>query len=346
MTVSPMEAERGPQPINLERRGALSLATLKSFAAHDLLALDAISALTAWYPSLARDPGIYAAILQSGQAPVAPTSIDAPVLATAVGSPAALAKLVWLHECFSKPTVALIDVAIDTVGLALTTYGTHRIAGSGYRLQVTDPAESAACLIGATYPLSRLPDWTGLYLALTGDALGSADALALGLVTHAIPAAEFPAIASALTEAEPVDPLLDARQRSTPPGPITAERARIRRYFDAPSLLDLVGRLSSPLGEDRDWAASVLARLRARTPFGVWVAFAAIRSTVRLDARAALEQDYRVAARVAATARDSELRVSSRIEDVPSEAIDRLFASSASGDLHLPSRAEMQAARV
>jgi enoyl-CoA hydratase len=46
--------------------------------------------------------------------------------------------------------------------------------------------------VGATYALPRLPFHAGSYLALTGQRIGRADALALGLATHAVASADSP----------------------------------------------------------------------------------------------------------------------------------------------------------
>ena len=53
-----------------------------------------------------------------------------------------------------------------------------------------------------------LPPGVGLWLGLTGARLGGADAKALGLVTHLVDAASFPAILALLSERPPGD--LDA----------------------------------------------------------------------------------------------------------------------------------------
>src|SRR4030066_58624 len=39
----------------------------------------------------------------------------------------------WLHECFSKPTISLIDGPVMGSGVGITLFGTHRVAGERYR---------------------------------------------------------------------------------------------------------------------------------------------------------------------------------------------------------------------
>ena len=76
--------------------------------------------------------------------------------------------------------------------------------------------------VGAAWVLSRLPDAIGMYLGLTGRSIGRADAYALGLLTHCIPAQHFEEIKAALIDTWPVDPLLD--ERHVDPGPRELER--------------------------------------------------------------------------------------------------------------------------
>ena len=56
----------------------------------------------------------------------------------------------------------------------------------------------------------------GLYLGLTGRAIGRADAHWLGLATHCIPGAAFHGIIDAAGDAEPIDPLLDGLHEAQP----------------------------------------------------------------------------------------------------------------------------------
>jgi enoyl-CoA hydratase len=211
---------------------------------------------------------------------------------------------------------------------------------------------------GVAHAFARMTAGLGLYLGLTGDTVGPADALALGLATHCIGRAEFDAIAVQLADAEPVDAVLDARHRDPGAGPLMTQAGRIARYFDAPGLKDILARLEAPEPDDREWAAATLATLRQRSPLALHLTFRAIRAAAALDIPETLMLDYRLAHRLLAgpelkegvramlVDKDRAPRwAHARAEEVPSTLVDDYFAPLGADELALPTRDEMQAGR-
>ena len=84
-----------------------------------------------------------------------------------------------------------------------------------------------------------------MYLGLTGRSIGAADAYALGLLTHCIPAARFEEIKTALADTWPVDTVLDDRHVDPGPGEL-APYARAHRplLLRADSVEEIVERLA------------------------------------------------------------------------------------------------------
>ncbi|RTL65970.1 MAG: enoyl-CoA hydratase/isomerase family protein, partial [Hyphomicrobiales bacterium] len=113
----------------------------------------------------------------------------------------------WALDCFIKPTIPLIDGAVSGAGVGLSLYGTHRVAGPGYRFSMPGPADGWFPDHGTAHVFSRMPDNIGIYLALTGRAIGRGDAFRLGLLTQCIDTGHFAHIARSLSDADPVDPL-------------------------------------------------------------------------------------------------------------------------------------------
>ena len=97
--------------------------------------------------------------------------------------------------------------------------------------------------VGAAWPLSRMPDSIGMYLGLTGRSIGQADAYALGLLTHCIPASRFEEIKAALADTWPVDTVLDDLQVDPGPGELAPYAAHIAYCFSAPTVEEIVARL-------------------------------------------------------------------------------------------------------
>src|SRR6185312_15309110 len=142
----------------------------------------------------------------------------------------------WLLECFTKPTVSLIDGVVMGSGVGISLYGTHRVATERYRFAMPETAIGLFPDVGACWAFARMPDAIGMYLALTGRAIGRADAYRLGLVTHCISAASFGEIRAALEDADPVDPVLDTRHTDPGPGELDAMRTAIAWCFSAGSV--------------------------------------------------------------------------------------------------------------
>jgi enoyl-CoA hydratase len=353
--------------LRLERDGALGVATLVRPERLNAISGAMRAALAGWLPSQARDPGVYAVMLLSDVDHVFSVGgdvrevlelarLDVGAARTALGAELGLC---WRLECFSKPTVSFIDGTVMGTGVGISLYGTHRIAGDNYRFSMPETAIGYFPDCGVAHAFARMPHAIGLYLGLTGADVGPADALALGLVTHCIPAAELRAIRKHVADADPVDPVLDSRHRARQEGPVMASAERIERYFDAPFLSDIVHRLEKPRAGDGAWAAETLRLIRARSPLASCLTFRAIVEAAGLDIRETLLQDFRLAWRLAeepdflsgARAVLIEKRCRpvwrhARIEDVPAGLVEDYFAPLGIDELALPTRSETQAARV
>lgn len=120
----------------------------------------------------------------------------------------------------------------------------------------------------------------------------------------------------------------------------------------------IVARLEASTQEPA-WCRTTAADLRQRAPLALATTLRHIREAAALDLRLTLMMDYRLACRLAAApdfaegvrallidkTRDAKWRPS-RIEDVTTGQIDRCFAHMPGAELVLPTRQEMQAARV
>ena len=360
----------GPAPaphIDVRRRGALVEFVLNR--PRQLNAFDDGMRLTlaTEIPKIARDPDVYIVALASSsprafcaggdiRALVAAASQD---MAKARAMFAAEYQLDWLLECFSKPTLSLINGVCMGSGAGLTSFNTHRVAGEGYSWAMPETAIGLFPDVGMGHVLARMPWPLGLYLGLTGQSVGRADAYWLGLATHCIDEGHHAGILSALSDAEPVDPMLDGLHQDPYKGPLQAEMGMIREYFSHDTLRAILLKLPGASGVSKDWAGAVLAALRKRCPVSLAVTDHHIRSCRALDLRETLIQDYRIAwrclegrdfaegVRAAIIDKDNAPCWShARVEDVQQDEIARYFAPLGRDDLELPSRDAMQAARV
>lgn len=318
-------------------------------------------------PRIARNPDIYVVVLQSASQKAFCAGGDVRALTALAGTDLAAAKrafaaeyqMNWLLDCFSKPTVSLIDGLCMGSGAGLTLYNTHRVAGENYKFAMPETAIGLFPDVGVAHPLSRLPWPMGLYLGLTGRAIGRADGHWLGLATHCIPAARFPEIMQALAAAEPIDPLLDGRHETLEPGPLRNDSDKIAAYFSGGTLGEIIARLERASAEGEPFGAKTLADLRSKSPISLAITDRHIRDCRNFDLRETLMQDYRIAVRCLEAPDFSEgVRAAlidkdnkpvwqpARLEDITEAEVTAYFASLGDEDLKLATRTEMQASRA
>lgn len=359
-------ADAPAEQIRIVTRGAAATVTLDRPRALNAITVGMRAQLVDALPGFARDPMIYCVVMRSEHPRAFSAGGDVRELTAWSKTDAERARrafadeyrLNWALDCFTKPTVSLIDGIVMGSGVGMTLYGTHRVAGEGYRFAMPETAIGLFPDVGVAYTFARMPDAIGLYLGLTGRQIGRGDAFHLGLATHCIAAAEFPAIEEALSRAEPVDQVLDARHVDPSPGETLARREVIRRCFSADSVSGIMQRLEAEQGAERDWTAAVRDELLTRSPTSLALTFRHIRSAASRDLRATLEIDYRLACRCL-DAHDFAEGVRAMLVDkngaprwqpaeipaVTNAMIDAYFAPLDAGGLNLPTRAEMQSMR-
>jgi len=361
------QAERPPTPggagdIRLDIEGAGAVVTLNRPQALNALT-DAMRAqLAAAMPRWARDPQVYAVLIVSSSERAFCAGGDVREMADwgrnrkadARRSLAAEYTLNWSLDRFVKPTISLIDGVVMGGGVGITLYGTHRVAGEGYRFAMPETGIGLFPDDGVSHVLARLPDEIGMYLALTGRSVGPADAYRLGLATHCIPAHRFAEIRAAVCDADPVDPVLDTRHEEPGPGELEPLRAAIARCFSASSVEAILERLSAETGAAATWAEGVRTELMQRAPLSLKVTYRQMRMARGLDLRAALINDFRLVCRFIEAEdfyegvraflidRDRKPRWRpERLQDVTKDMVDAYFADLGTDELQLAKRDEL-----
>jgi enoyl-CoA hydratase/carnithine racemase len=348
----------------IAEEGAAGRVTLNRPARRNALSTAMRAQIAAALPRWVRDPNIYAVIVASAAPGVFCAGGDLRELADwgrsakaqARSSLAAEYALNWRLECFTKPTISLIDGLVVGSGVGISLYGTHRVAGENYRFAMPETQIGLFPDDGVCHAFARMPHHIGSYLALTGRAIGAADAYHLGLVTHVIATRDFPEIAAAIVDAEPVDQVLDGRHQPPGPGELGAVTEVVARCFGADTVEDIIARLRGEDGSQRAWAQTVAAELARRSPSSLKLTHRHLRQARGRDLRETLIQDYRIAHRclegadfyegVRAQLIDKDRAPRwrpARLEDVTEAILAPYFAAPEDGDLGLASRAEMQA---
>jgi len=322
------------------------------------------AAMASAFPRWARDPEIYAVIIASVSARAFCAGGDLREMSEwgrnrrpeAVKSLAEEYALNWLLECFTKPTVSLIDGVVMGSGVGSSRYGTRRVAGEGYRFAMPETGIGLFPDDGVSWAFARMPDAIGMYLALTGRSIGRADAYRLGLATHCISANRFGELCAGLADADVVDTLLDDRHEDPGPGELEPLRPVIARCFAQDTVEGILDALKAERGPAQAWAQGTLKDLAARSPTSLKIAHRHVRMAGDLDLRDTLIGDFRLAwrcleahdlyegVRALLIDRDHAPKWQPpRLQDVSDTMVDAYFSSLEADELALPTRARMQA---
>jgi enoyl-CoA hydratase len=358
---------RADEDIRFEQIGSLALVTLGRTKALNALTIAMRASLGAWFSNFSRDPNVYAVVIASSSPRAFSAGSDVREVVSLGQTDMQAARqtfqdeygLNWRLECFSKPTVSLIDGMVMGGGVGISLYGTHRVAGEGYRFAMPETKIGLFPDVGVCHALARMPDRMGVYLGLTGRMIGRADAYALGLVTHCIDQARFAEIVAGLADTQPVDPLLDDRHVDPGAGDHDALRGVIARCFSAPDVVQVIARLEAEQGAHAHWASETAAELKARSPLSLCVTLRHIQESAACDLRGVLEADYRLACRfleghdfyegvrAAVIEKNNAPKWKpASVHDVTAAILNGYKAVESEYPWSLPTRAEMQAARA
>lgn len=365
--ISPKATVAPDQKVIIGRAQALRTFTLNRPRVLNALDEDMCRALSDELPAIARNPDVYIVALLSSSPKAFCAGGDVLALTDEARRDIESARakfrteytLNWLLECFSKPTVSFIDGICMGSGAGLTDYNTHRVAGENYKWAMPEVKIGLFPDVGIAHRLARLPWPIGLYLGLTSRAIARDDAQWLGLATHCITSSQFAKILEKLADAEPVDPMLDGLNEIQGEGPLQKDMGLIRDHFSHATLTEIFASLAKAEASGSVWARETLTGLCKSSPVSLAITDRHIRAARTLDIRETLIEDYRLAVRcledpdfsegVRAALRDkdgSPRWAPARFEDITADIIEKYFAPLGEGELNLPSRAEMQAARV
>ena len=188
---------------------------------------------------------------------------------------------------YPKPYVAVIDGICMGGGIGLSVHGGIRVAGEGAVFAMPETGIGMFPDVGATYALPRLRGAWGMYLALTGERLGGADAAWVGLATHLVPSAGLAGLVDAMAE-DGAGVLAGMTVAPVAGEAVTGEAARGVAAFGAGSVAEIVAGLEA---QGTAWARAALGTLRRVSPLAVMVSFAAVRRGAGLTLEAALQAE-------------------------------------------------------
>ncbi|WP_046498229.1 enoyl-CoA hydratase/isomerase family protein [Streptomyces odonnellii] len=205
---------------------------------------------------------------------------------------------------FPKPYVALMDGIVMGGGVGVSAHGTVRIVTERSAVAMPETGIGLVPDVGGTHLLSRAPGELGTHLALTGRAVGAADALLCGLADHFVPSERLDAVRNALAapdvhEAAHVTATVRGYGTAAPEGQLAADREWIDPCYTAGTVEEIVERLlATGLPAAKEAAETILTR----SPTVLKATLEALRRVRLLPTlEEALDQEYRASCAALAT---------------------------------------------
>jgi enoyl-CoA hydratase len=245
---------------------------------------------------------------------------------------------------YPKPVIVFMDGLTMGGGAGLGVNASHRIVSETTRFAMPETGIGLVPDVGATWFLSRCPDNTGLWLAMTGETIGAGDMLALGLADsfHAASGREtFLAelqrdLEEAKSGADGASSALARLGKSTR-SVLSTHRDSIRRCFSARTVEGVLAALNSEGGA---WARGASDAIQSKSPLMQKVAMRAIllgerahtlahclATEFRIVSRVAVGHEFFEGARAAVVDKDRAPRWRpSDLDDVSDALIDPFFA--------------------
>jgi enoyl-CoA hydratase len=217
-----------------------------------------------------------------------------------------LARAFWSQEYrlnatigrYPKPFIAIQDGIVMGGGIGLSGHARHRIVTERSRLAMPETGIGLIPDVGGTWLLGHAPGETGVYLGLTGEPMGAADAIYAGFADAFISSARLPRLAERLVDADggPVEAAI-AGLAEKPEGPqLAARRADIDAAFGKPTVDAMLEALAALPG---DWALKTATTLAQKSPKSLKLTLAAIRNARSLGSlESALNVEYRLTVRL------------------------------------------------
>jgi len=296
--------------IIFERRGAAGLVTLNRPKALNAVTHAMVRALRAQLDAWADDPAITRVVITAAGERAFSAGGDIRALAD-LGKAGHYDEALqfWRDEYplnaaikrFRKPYVALIDGIVMGGGVGVSVHGSHRVAGDRFSFAMPEVGIGFFPDVGATWFLPRMPGELGAYCALTGERFAIGDGLAVGIATHRIPSARFPALLEGLSGTIAVDAVLAAFAEPADDGPIMQRKDAVDRLFKGERVEDILAALDREAafgGTDADWAGKTAATIRTKSPVSLKIALAQVRRGGAFDFETCMRTEFRIVSRV------------------------------------------------
>ena len=296
------------------REGAVGRIRLERPKALNSLTLAMVRAFEAALDDLEADPAVRAILVDGAGERGFCAGGDIRAVADSGRRGDGLAATFWREEYLlnarishlAKPYVVLMDGIVMGGGVGLAVHGRIRVVTERTRLAMPEVGIGFVPDVGGTFALARTPGELGTWMALTGEAIGAADAVYAGLADHVVASDRLPALGEALAalgpDAGPDEVAAAVAGFAVAPdatGPLQQHRALIDRTMAAGEVEAILTALGRAGGE---FATTSAATIAGRSPTSLKVALKLLRLARGADLETCLTREFRAACRTLAGA--------------------------------------------
>lgn len=290
-----MTAEKPPASADtdfvlVERQGRVGFITLNRPKALNALSLGMVRALTATLLSWRDDPQVLAVAIRGmgKEGPFHSFCAGGDIRffhqAALAGDPALEDffteeyRLNHLIHTYPKPYIAFMDGVVMGGGMGISQGASLRVVTQRTKMAMPETGIGLFPDVGGGFFLSRCSGRVGEWLALTGQLIGAADAVAFGLADGFLDAARLNVLWSELgntpfESANAVEHLISSKFVAQTPIYKSA-RAQIDQHFSKASVADIMASLAA---DDSAFAHEALQTLERRSPLMLHVVLEQIR---------------------------------------------------------------------
>jgi enoyl-CoA hydratase len=288
-----------------ERRRAVGLMTLNRPKALNALTREMCVAMKAQLGEWAADDAVKTVVIRGvgGRAFCAGGDIRALYDSGKAGTPYALDfyrdeyRVDAAIKHYPKPYVALLHGIVMGGGVGVSVHGSHRVANDTVTFAMPETGIGLFPDVGGSWFLPRMPGEIGMYLALTGERLKTADCVYAGVATHFVPGAQTEALIATLESG--TDPDLVLRSFVEAPGeaPLAKNREAIDRIFSEGSVDGILAALDA---DGSEWARGTAATIRKKSPTSLRIAFRQLREGQHFSFDDCMRMEFRMVNRIVA----------------------------------------------
>jgi enoyl-CoA hydratase/carnithine racemase len=257
-----------------------------------------------------------------------------------------------IHTC-AKPILVWGSGIVMGGGLGLLAGASHRVVTETSRIAMPEISIGLFPDVGGSWFLQRMPQHTGLFLALTGASINGADACYVGLADYFVRSSDYSALLQRLDTADwsgsrdGNDVVLAHQLRALagdaasirPASNVRAHADEIEQLTDAPTLNEVVARITGYSGDD-SWMKKAAATLKHGSPTTaalIWALrqrakYLGLADVFRLELIVALQccehPDFSEGVRALLVDKENQPRwTPARLQDVTPEWVEAHFAS-------------------